>query len=429
MIVIWRILRSVSPAATLIATVFATTPAAADERGATLDELLAAAKAKNPMLAARAHEVSAAGHEATRAGAWMAPMIGVMAQNLPVDSWRLDRDPMSMLAVELRETLPLPGKTADRAAVAGREAEAMAFDLAEAQLVVSGELKSAFYELTYVRQNRTLTAANLELINQLVDTVRAKYAASRARQDEYLRLEMQQARLRDDLAEIERQDTQLLAAINSTTGRPIDAGVHTDATLPALPLPADAATTPTGADHRPAMKALQARHRGALDRATLAAGEAWPDPTVVASYGIRSPTQGGMGSGTDMVSFGVSFALPVNYGSTFGAEQAGADARAAALLATQAALTAEVGRNVAGARADWRRAEKQAEIYDTAVAPAARRVIDAVRSSYETDQAEFIEVYEAAVALLETERTLYRARVETYLAAARLELAIGTDQP
>src|SRR3972149_3850479 len=88
-----------------------------------LPSLIEQALRTNPGVAASGSSAEAAKARAPQAGALPAPMLTVGVMSLPVDSFRLDREPMTNIAVGVSQEFPYPGKLARQGRAAGFEAE------------------------------------------------------------------------------------------------------------------------------------------------------------------------------------------------------------------------------------------------------------------------------------------------------------------
>src|SRR2546427_8490628 len=95
-------------------------PMAQDLRGDTLDlrRAVALARANNPMLAARAADVRAAGARIGPAGALPDPTLTLGAMNYMLPSLSARGDPLTMNQISLTQTLPVNGTLGLRRAVA-----------------------------------------------------------------------------------------------------------------------------------------------------------------------------------------------------------------------------------------------------------------------------------------------------------------------
>ena len=93
-----------------------------EPRDAQLQELIAEAVRNNPEIRAASNEAEAARQRVSPAGALDDPMLEAGLINVPTDSWRLNREDMTMKMLGLAQRFPFPGKRALRREVAERDA-------------------------------------------------------------------------------------------------------------------------------------------------------------------------------------------------------------------------------------------------------------------------------------------------------------------
>ena len=128
----------------------------------TLEQVLAEVVAGDPALVAQRHEIDAATARARRAGAFDAPMLELMVENVPVGGG-FDMDPMTMRVIGLEQRVVVSGARglARRAARAEVHAqEAMADDTRWQRLSLAWQAYADAYwadqRLAAARGHRTL---------------------------------------------------------------------------------------------------------------------------------------------------------------------------------------------------------------------------------------------------------------------------------
>jgi outer membrane protein TolC len=394
-----------------------------------LDQLIEVALAQNPQLSALEAQVSALLHKTTQVGAWKDPKLVVAYQNVPVDSFALGQEPMSMLAIRLEQTVPFFGKTSVREGVVKKATQAKRFELQEKRNQLRLLVKKVYYRLALARQLRAITVEHVELTGQLIDAVRIKYEVGRAEQQNLLKLELLRDRLEDDLEDFDRQDVELTAALNAALHRDVEAPIETPKSLELEGGTIDVAQASQQAiEYRPLLKQLTSTvqmHRQAADLATF---EAVPDPTLFAAYGYRPELPGG-NPGRDLVTFGVGIPLPVFYGSRNKAQAAEASSLANSAEAQQESVVDSISSSLAAAIATRNRAARKVKTYREQLVPQAHRTLDATFSSYQVDRADFLSLFEAELELLNFEKTIRIATTEGLVAKATFEMLVGKENP
>lgn len=382
---------------------------------------------QNPQLEALAAQTQALEHKTTLAGAWKDPRLTIAYQNVPVDSLALGQEPMSMLRIQLGQTIPFPGKTARRQSVVRHATETSRWALQERRNQLRAAVKQAYYKLTLTRQLRRLTEAHVVLVVQLLDVVRIKYEVGRAPQENLLRLEVLRDQLKDDLHDFDRRAEQLTAALNASLHRSAATPIATPEELQGG-TPAQDATMlhQVALQERPALKGLAADAAMHGAAAGLARYEAIPDPTVFAAYGLRTAIANGP-PGRDLITLGVSLPLPVFFGSRYAARALESGSQERASRARREAMVDDIAASLVDAMSRWRRAAAKVETYRGNLVPAAHRTLDALFAAYRVDRADFLSLFEAQLQLLNFEKTIRIATVDALLARTTAEMLSGKE--
>lgn len=401
---------------------FAISASAADDPSALADEALGA----NPGLEALRARISELEALAGAAGTWSDPVVGVEYSNAPVDSFSLSDHPMSALQLQAQQTLPPWGWSGLRGKVAASRTLTSEHALAEAKSQLHREVFELFWKLTLSRMLEQVTREHVARTEELLEAVRARYETGAAGQHQLLRLGVLRDQLRDDLGNFARSDQVLSAALSRALSRDAKRSFATPADLDPKPVSGTAsAWLALAREERPELKRLQQSIRTAEAAAELARVDGRPDVTVWMKYRVRTvntPTD----DGTDQISAG--FSIPIPWGS---AKRSRAE-RAAQLQvarAERARLAAELDRieaDLTAIHARWTRAFQQAVEYRDNLMPDARATLETSFTDYTVDRADFATLFEAEVSLLDLERTLLSATVETHIQAAAADATMGS---
>ncbi len=392
-----------------------------------LIELVRLALENNPGLQAVEEQIVALGHEEQNAGAWKNPKLSVAYQNVPVDTWALGREGMSMLAIRIEQTIPFPGKNSDREQIVRLAAEAKGWHLEEQRSQLRVGIKQAYYRLGLVRQLEALTRAHVALIERLVDVVRVKYEVGRAAQHDLLRLEVRRDQLEDELGDYAQRQVQLTAAVNRAVHRDPETLIVTPARFelrpPVVDLPAlrDLAVA-----NRPLLKQLATKEGRYQAKAALAEYEIIPDPTLFVAYGVRTSMADGSG-GQDLITVGIGMPLPVFFGSRNLARAEESLALGRSVERQRSAMVDEIDSGLTDALARWQRAATKVVTYRDQLVPGAQRALDATLSSFQVDRADFTSLFDVELQLLGFEKTIRTATVAGLMARTSIELLTGRE--
>lgn len=390
-------------------------------------DLVVEALAANPGVAAMEARVRELDRLAEVADLWPDPMAAVEYSNVPTTSWGLGDHPMAGLQLKAQQTVPFPGVLQLRAEVAEARSEGAEASVGEARLQLARAVETAWWRLTLVRQLRVVTEHHVQLTEELVAAVRARYETGATGQHALVRLELLRDDLRDSLLDHDRQEIQLAASLDAALHRGAGAGFDTPRESPIEARPAGATVegwAQLAAEQRPAFAELDAAEHGAELSASLARRDALPDLTVWAGYRVRTASNE-TDPGTDLASIGLSVPLTVQ------SNRAGRGAEAAALEAAtrarhqRAALSDQIRADLSAALAAWSRAEQKAGTYAIALLPAAQQALDTTLADYRVGKADFASLYQAEVQLLTLERARLAAVVETHLQLAAVRAITG----
>jgi outer membrane protein TolC len=179
-------------------------------------------------------------------------------------------------------------------------------------------------------------------------------------------------------------------------------------------------------EERPELKRIEASIRTAEKAAELARVDGRPDVTAWMKYRVRT-VDTSLDDGTDQISAG--FSIPIPWGS---AKRSRAERAAQQQVARgqRARLVGELDRiesELVTIHARWTRAFEQAVEYRENLTLAARAALESSLSDYTVDRADFATLFDAEVTLLDLERTLLSATVETHIQAAAADATIGVS--
>ena len=265
---------------------------------------------RDAMLRQLAAEAQGMRERAVAEGQLMDPKLRLGAVNVPVDSFSLDAEDMTMLEVGVSQEFPagrtreLTRKRMEQSAVA---AEAVA---ADRRLVVQREVRRAWTELAYVARARRLVEAQAEWVEQMRASARARYASGEGKQIDVLQAGLDVAMLREQLLDLDRDEAMRRAQLGRWIGD--DQARRANATaLPARASLEPLATLEERLLRHPAQQDFERRIAAAETATDLARQRNRPSWMLDVSYGFRDGEMMGGESRPDMLSAMVSFDLPL----------------------------------------------------------------------------------------------------------------------
>lgn len=410
---------------------------------AILAELVAEARAANPEIAAARRLAGAAAARVPQAGALPDPMLAVGLMYVPVPSFALGQDGMTMGSVQIGQRLPAPGTRGAREAVARQNLHAAKRESEEVELSVVTRLKDAYYELLFVDRALAVLDRNWSLVVDLAEVARARFAVGRTPQQDVLRAQTEVTRLEEQVAGIHARRVAVVAEINALLNRPATAPldpVYPDAvrTL-ALARPGPGAFTAAAldgglGDHLPSLAELQAaavrarpmllahvhRIEAGREGVRLAERARFPDVDVMLGYGTRRDRQ-------NMLTAMVSVPLGVFAGRKQRQAVIEAEEELAAEELRHHQMVAEIHADVATRFAALVRTREQILLLTEGVIPQARATIESAAAAYQAGRVEFASLIEAQATLFRNEIELARRLADFGRELAALERAAGVD--
>ncbi|MBN1355125.1 TolC family protein [bacterium] len=380
----------------------------------------------NPSLHSVRERIRALEYEADSVEIFRDPVISLEYSNVPVDSFAMGDSPMTGIQFSIRQTLPFPGKNDRRRDVAAVKTEAWGYQLDEQQNMLRAAVEKAYWNLTLTRQLRAITERHVELVGQLIDTVRFKYQIGKVEQHELLRMELLRKMLRDDLADYDLRERQLTAEINGVLHRAADVNIGTPAdAAPVAPLSDPSRMHEVFRKNRPLLAQLQTNvdiHRKSADLAEM---DRWPDLTVMGGYRVR--TESGMDPGTDFITVGVSIPIPFDFKHRYAAMREDHATQAAAAQMEYDAAVDRIATELEVALAAWERAYQKTELYRSILIPEAEKTLKAAMTAYQSDLADFSSLYQSELQLLEFDRSVTEAGIQTRIQRVTVAALIGRD--
>lgn len=386
--------------ASLLALLLCCAAPVAGAAGASLADAERIAIERDSVLRQLEAEAFAMRERAIAEGQLMDPKLRFGAVNVPVDSFNLDDEDMTMLEVGVSQEFP-GGRTRELARQRMQESAAAAEAVAaDRRLIVRREVRRAWTELGYVARARELLDSQTDWVEQMRAAARARYASGEGTQLDLLRAGLDIAMLREQQLDLERDAAMRRAQLGRWIGD--DAAVSAGPfTLPARSeLEPLAALEPRVLRH-PAQVDFERRIDAAQTGVDLAKQRYKPGWMLDMSYGLRSGSMGGE-SRPDMLSAMVSVDLPLFRANRQDREVAAARADARGLHEMHDDHQREMQAMLAEA---WAIAARTAELelfYERELVPLAEQSVQAALLAFRANRVMVDEVIDTRRVALET---------------------------
>lgn len=207
-----------------------------------LEALVASALADAPETASAQASVEAARHRVVPARTLADPFVSMTSQN-DGRAISLGEAEGSFLGVMLSQAIPWPGKLRLAGAIAeGDSREIERGVVRRAALTIEARVRNAWYDLVLAHAIDSIVEDRLNAASQIEASVRERYAAGLAEQQDVLRAEVELARIDEVTATQAATIATRLAELNRLVGTPQDRPIATPNRLP------DESTIPALAD-------------------------------------------------------------------------------------------------------------------------------------------------------------------------------------
>ena len=334
--------------------------------------------------------VSATTAAAPTAGKLPDPIMTLSIENMPVegpDSFRLNRDPMTMQRIGLMQEFTSRSKRRLRAARAEDTVQVMTAQRRLAVAMVKQQTALAWFERHYAEAGQNNLKRQVEAVRLEVAAADSTYRQGQGTAANVLAARGLLAQLEDRLA---AADYRVQAAQIALTRW---LGVDADRPLAGAPaietLPAHAHDVVNLVTEHPEVQVLDRELLLARAEVELARADRTPDWSVQVMYGARDKSFG------DMISVGVSIPLPVNRADRQDRALATRLATAAQAEAERDNMRRDHEARIRTLHEEWQSALKRRDRYRIAVIPLAIDRMTTSLAAYRGGQAPLTEVLNA----------------------------------
>jgi outer membrane protein TolC len=383
------------------------------DSNSTLATLLTYAMLNQPRVEAAYYEYAAAVEQITLARSLSDPKF-----TFQMDITNVINTIMPGLMIDV----PWPTKLSTKADVASAKSKARYYDFESAVLQTAYDVKSPYYQLHFLEERIRINRKMLTLMNELEEIARALNNVGSVTLQDVLRAQIEQERLKTEIANLEDSRNPLMSKLKTALGIPAD--------KPDPPMPKQFESTHLDMSsdqllaiamaHNPQIKSMEAEVRAAEEGIRLARLSRFPDFTI----GV----EGDVKAAPIMVRPKLDITLPI-WLDKIAAEIASSQAlklAASARLSSEQILLA-VG--FADTSYRYREARRNLQLLTGNLVSKAQMSLDVARAAYSSGKIEFINLLDAERALLLFEIAEVDARTQCELTLAELSLIILGTSP
>lgn len=348
-----------------------------------------------------------------------------LERSLPDPRFTLELDIQDVVMVVmpgLMTEVPWLQRLRVRADEASAESQAKYQAFRQAVLEAAFALKGAYFRLRFLEERLHIMRETLALAGELETVARAQTEAAKATLQDVLRAQIEQDKLRTEIANLEDSRAPLMAQFKAALGlRQNDADPPVPAEFEATPSKPDFAGLQAAAfSQNPRLRQMQAELQMAEAGIRLAQLSRLPDfsagleADVKASPAMWRPSLG--------------MTLPI-WRDKIAAEIAAAQARQGAAQARLSAEEIQLAVEFAMKSYEFREAGRNLALYTDNLLPKARQALEVARVSYTSARTEFINLLDAERNLLEFQLAEIEARTRHEITMAELSMVIAGIVP
>jgi cobalt-zinc-cadmium efflux system outer membrane protein len=397
---------------------------------ADLQSLIDEALKANPEVKQMAALHSASKETISSAGALDDPEVGFAMKDVPVDTWRLNQEGMTMKMLELSQKIPFPGKRRLRSEVAAEQARADGLAFRDKANEIRARVIMDYWGLSMAATSHELTEKNKKFWEQVVQVAETRYGVGQGLQADVLQAQVELGNYLDRLLQWRQRQESLRADLNALRARPPQTPLSRPQALQPRPFSLKLEELLALAEARPqlkALKALVAKQEKAVD---LARKDYFPDATVTLGYGLRETLGPPMDmKQADMFTGKVMFNLPIWQAAKIRPRIREEQARQAAAREAHQNAMNQLQAAIKDRYAKLKRLSQQIALYHQGIVPQAQQAAAASLTAYQVGALGFTQLYQNQIAVYNAELMLQEYLKDFENNWAELEWLVGQDLP
>jgi cobalt-zinc-cadmium efflux system outer membrane protein len=386
-----------------------------------LGSVVAEAVARSEELVALRARIAAAEASIRPAQALPDPMVSLMASNVPVGGFDLDRTPMTGVELGIAQRVPASSKRRLKGQSVSVEVQALQARHDDMRAALVRQVKKAYYDLQQLDDSLEIALQNKALAEDLLETAEARYATGKGLQQDVFRAQVRLSRMVDAVIALRERRSAAATRLNKLLYRPAAQAVPRPPRLQSTEVELPAAGEAVVQRH-PRVREAQLRVEKAEITEGLAAAGLRPDWTLGFKYRIRDDVPMDPVRGDDFWSASVGMTLPWLYRRDTVDQQVKAAASGQeAAQADLAALVNELSARIEEMAVDVGRLDEQIDLVETGLLPQAEGALASSRAAYATGSLEFIAVIDNQLNLYNLQLDWVRLVAERARRLAELE--------
>ena len=330
--------------------------------------------------------------------------------------------------VSVMQVFPWFGKIGARTETATRNVEAAKQKYQTARLQLLKDVKSDFYEYSYLAGATAIAETNLDLLKRFKGITRAKYNTAEREHPDMVLAEAETARVENMLKGLEQLSESTVSRLKASLNLPAEVN---------LPWPKQEDFEPAPLDYEllvnllrqknPELAGLNSEAMAAKSKVNLAKKDFYPDVGIGLQFEQTRMSGGNtQDSGKDNVSLLVSLNVPLGQDSHKSGQR-----RAAAEASSIEQQKVEAENNILAKASqvyyEYNDSIRRIGLYRETMIPTAEEQLRSSEAAYRTGSADFVTLLAAQRTLMDYRLSYQRVIADNRQKLAELEMLAGTD--
>ncbi len=330
----------------------------------------------------------------------------------------------------ISQSFPWPGKLETAGDRAFALSEGVRMKVEDARLQARSSFLRSWSERIYLSRAERITEAQVALLEHIEDVSLSLYESAKVSQADVLRAQVERLKMADRLNTLRQREKPLESILEAAIGAPMVTceAWHDLRLVDEFDLPKESVLREAVLAGSPRIAALEARLVGAREAQRLAEFEGYPDFSLGVDWtwiGEGNPIQ--PDSGDDALAISLAIEIPLQRAPIEGARhQALAERRQIQELRAQ--LQWNLLADLQSALAAHEDALRRVALFEEQLLPKAEQTYETTLVAYQSGQAAFQDMLDAARVVLDFRLATVRARTDSALAFADLNALLPASQ-
>jgi len=329
-----------------------------------------------------------------------------------------------MKELSISQMFPFYGKRRLMGEMAEKEAEAVFKEIQERTNRIIKEVKTTYFELSYIHRSTEITQRNKEILESFVKIAETQYALGMGIQQDVIKAHIEVSKMVDELIMLGQKRRGLEAKLIALLNRPPESSIEKaeEVSFKKIPFAIDELQK-MAVEINPTLQAMKKMIEAKEKAYELAKKEYYPDLTFRFAYGQRD--NGPEMKRRDMLTGMMEINIPIFYKSKQERKVAETKSEIQVIEAQYRAMKNEILFMITDMGSMIQRVERQLELYKSGVIPQASLQMNSAMSAYRVGKADFMTLLDSQMTLYRYELEYHQALTEYHKNLASLEAVVG----